>query len=243
MARGPDISLDIFDKRFSPEARPLFQDFHLKIVPETVVALVGPSGVGKSSLLRMIAGIDTNFSGKITVGGVAAEDTPPAGFVLQDARLLPWLTAIDNIRAVAPKIADAEAMALLGRVGLRGSENAYPHQLSGGMQRRVAIARAFSVNSSLLLLDEPFVSLDRHLVSELQNLFLDLIDVEKPTVILVTHLAEDAARLADRAVVLDGRPAGIVADLHFDKPRGERSPAERLELAERIAAHSAGVIA
>lgn len=231
MAAGPGIDIVLRDKRFATGTLPLFSDFALSIAPHSVTALVGASGVGKSSLLRIIAGIDTAFDGEVKVGGVAAKDAPPPGFVLQDARLLPWLTAIDNIRAVAPGIAETRALELLDRVGLHGAAEAYPHELSGGMQRRVALARAFSVNAELLLLDEPFVSLDRTLVNELQSLFLDLIEAERPTVVLVTHLAEDAARLADRAVLLRGRPAGIAADITLDVPRRERTVDDLLRFA------------
>jgi NitT/TauT family transport system ATP-binding protein/sulfonate transport system ATP-binding protein len=236
MATGPAIEIAIRDKRFAPDAPPLFADLRLSIAPESVTALVGPSGVGKSSLLRIVAGIDTAFDGEVRVGGTAARDAPPPGFVLQDARLLPWLTAIDNIRAVAPGIEDARALALLDRVGLHGAADAYPHELSGGMQRRVALARAFSVNAELLLLDEPFVSLDRVLVDELQALFVELVEAERPTVVLVTHLVEDAVRLADRAVALRGRPARIVSDIAFDIPRRNRTAEDRAQLAARIAA-------
>ena len=156
--------------------------------------------------------------------------------MLQDARLLPWLTAIDNIRAVAPDIAEARAIELLDRVGLHGAANAYPHELSGGMQRRVSLARDFSVNADLLLLDEPFVSLDRLLVDELLALFMDLVEQERPTVVLVTHLVEDAVRLADRAVALRGRPAEIVSDIAFAVPRRERTAGDRAQMAAQIVA-------
>ncbi len=236
MATGPGIEIAIRDKRFAPDAPPLFADFRLSIAPETVTALVGPSGVGKSSLLRMIAGIDTAFDGEVRVGGRPAHQAPPPGFVLQDARLLPWLTAIDNIRAVAPGIEDSRALALLDRVGLHGAADSYPHELSGGMQRRVALARAFSVNADLLLLDEPFVSLDRTLVDELQALFIELVAHERPTVVLVTHLVEDAVRLADRAVTLRGRPATIISDIALDTARRARTPADHARFAAQIAA-------
>jgi ABC-type nitrate/sulfonate/bicarbonate transport system ATPase subunit len=234
MATGPGISIHIRDKRFATSAEPLFTDFSLEIEPETVVSLVGASGVGKSSLLRMIGGIDADFDGQILVGGVPAREAPVPGFVLQDARLLPWLTALDNLRAVAPGVPVERALALLDRVGLRSAANAFPHELSGGMQRRVALARAFSVNARLLLLDEPFVSLDRTLVTELQTLFVDLIAAERPTVVMVTHLAEDAALLADRAVVLSGRPAQIVSDLAVGIPRHQRTASDRLRLSGEI---------
>jgi NitT/TauT family transport system ATP-binding protein/sulfonate transport system ATP-binding protein len=127
---------------------------------------------------------------------------------------------------------------MLRRVGLSGYENAFPHQLSGGMQRRVAIARAFSVNSRLLLLDEPFVSLDRSLVKEVEAVLTDLLDATQPTTVLVTHLPEDAAMLADRAVVLAGRPARIVADFRFDSRRGARSRVEIERITNQLAAAS-----
>ena len=223
MADGPRLNIDIEEKWFPGSAAPLLEDFHATIAPSQVVALVGPSGVGKSSLLRMIAGIDDDYTGSITVDGKAADAAPPAGFVFQDSRLLPWLSALDNIRAVREETTEAEARDLLARVGLAGSENAYPAQLSGGMQRRVALARAFSVNPRLLLLDEPFVSLDAHLVAGVQRVFLDLVRDTRSTAILVTHLPDDAARIADRAIVLGGRPARIVADIELTPARDTRS--------------------
>jgi NitT/TauT family transport system ATP-binding protein/sulfonate transport system ATP-binding protein len=129
-----------------------------------------------------------------------------------------------------------QAAEMLRRVGLAGYENAFPHQLSGGMQRRVAIARAFSVNSRLLLLDEPFVSLDRSLVQEVEAVLTSLLDATQPTTVLVTHLPEDAAMLADRAVVLADRPARIVADFRFDSRRSARSRAEIEHITNQLAA-------
>ncbi|MBI4923520.1 MAG: ATP-binding cassette domain-containing protein [Devosia nanyangense] len=235
MADGPQLNIDIVAKRFAVLPVPLMVDLHLEVAAASVVALVGPSGVGKSTLLRMIAGIDTDFAGTIVIDGVPAATAPPAGFVFQDARLLPWLTAEANIRAVREATTPAEARDLLGRVGLAGYENAYPHELSGGMQRRVALARAFSVNPRLLLLDEPFVSLDRHLVTEVQQVFLDLVRDTSATVVLVTHLPEDAARLADRAILLTGQPARIIADIVLPGLRGTRGAAEISRLIDEIA--------
>jgi NitT/TauT family transport system ATP-binding protein/sulfonate transport system ATP-binding protein len=234
---GPELKIEIEGKRFD-FLPPLLSDFSLTIAPSSVVALVGPSGVGKSTLLRMIGGIDTVFNGRVTVDGVPAAAAPPPGFVFQDPRLLPWLTALDNVRVVRQETTREEAAEILRRVGLAGYENAYPHQLSGGMQRRVAIARAFSVNSRLLLLDEPFVSLDRSLVKEIEALLQGLLDASRPTTVFVTHLPEDAAMLADRAVVLAGRPARIVADFRFDSRRGACSRIELEHIANQIAAAS-----
>lgn len=222
---GPELSIDIAEKLFAGFERPLFKDFRLTVAPATVVALVGRSGVGKSTLLRLLAGIDTNYAGSIRINGAAALTAPPAGLVFQDPRLLPWLTVLDNIVAVRPGVDRERARALLARVGLAGYEAAFPHQLSGGMQRRVALARAVSVNSGFWLLDEPFVSLDRQLADQMHRLVLQLSLVEAPTVVLVTHQPEDAARLADRAIVLAGRPAQIVADVALEGRPSERSPA------------------
>lgn len=234
---GPELKIEIEGKRFDILA-PLLSDFSLTVAPSSVLALVGPSGVGKSTLLRMIGGIDTVFRGTVSVDGVPAAEAPPPGFVFQDPRLLPWLTALDNVRVVRKETTRAEAAEMLRRVGLSGYEDAYPHQLSGGMQRRVAIARAFSVNSRLLLLDEPFVSLDRTLVQEVEAVLTSLLDVSQPTTVLVTHLPEDAAMLADRAVVLSGRPARIVADFRFESRRGARSRTELEHITNQIAAAS-----
>jgi NitT/TauT family transport system ATP-binding protein/sulfonate transport system ATP-binding protein len=225
MATGPGLSIQIAEKRLPGVETPLYEGFRLDIAPSEVVALVGPSGVGKSTLLRMIAGIDPVYSGAITVEGIPAAAAPPPGFVFQDPRLLPWLTSIGNIRAVNPACTEAQAREALLRVGLADAGELYPHQLSGGMQRRVALARALTANARLLLLDEPFVSLDRALVAEMHLLFDQLVAESRPTVIFVSHMIEDAVRLADRVILLRGRPAQIGADVSFSVPPPERDAA------------------
>lgn len=209
MAHGPGLTIAIAEKRFPGAGTPLFADFRLDIAPGSIVALHGPSGVGKSTLLRLIAGIDRDFTGSIAIDGLAPHQAPPPGYVFQDPRLLPWLTARDNVRAAAPAILPAVADAALARVGLAAAADSYPHALSGGMQRRVALARAIVTTPQLLLLDEPFISLDPALVDDMHALLATLIATTGATVIFASHHATDAARLADRVVVLEGRPARI----------------------------------
>ena len=151
--------------------------------------------------------------------------------VFQQYSLLPWLSVYQNVyEAVAAVQTDMDKAARqrlvrdsLERVGLAAHMHKKPSQLSGGMRQRVAIARAFAVHPRLLLLDEPFVSLDAHLVAGVQRVFLDLVRDTRPTAILVTHLPEDAAKIADRAIVLDGRPARIAADIELTPAPDSRS--------------------
>jgi ABC-type nitrate/sulfonate/bicarbonate transport system ATPase subunit len=218
MATGPEVSVALREMRFASAPEALFGALNFRVAPGEVVALIGPSGVGKTTLLRMIAGLQGGFDGAVLVGGVPPGQAPPPGFVFQDARLLPWLTAAENLRAVVPALTAPEVEALLERVGLGGQAAAYPRQMSGGMQRRLGVARALCVNPGLLLLDEPFVSLDRAMVQDLQSLLVTIFRAENPTVVLVSHDPQDAAALADRVVVLAGRPARIAADVALPRP-------------------------
>lgn len=235
MAQGPDLSITIDGPIFGSGA-PLFSDLSLKVPGGQVLALIGPSGIGKTTLLRILSGVEHRWHGEVLVGGQPAEKAPMPGYVFQDARLLPWLTVEENLRAVAPEMADARISELLREVGLAGQQKAWPHALSGGMQRRLALARALSVHPSLLLLDEPFVSLDRAMVRDLQALFLKVFSDFETTVVMVSHDPEDAARLADRAIVLLGRPARIAADMLLPGRRGHRSIEEISHITANFAA-------
>ncbi|MGZ9809332.1 ABC transporter ATP-binding protein [Pseudoroseicyclus sp. H15] len=224
MARGPELTLQLDRLVFG--GRTLFEGFTLHVPPGQVLALLGPSGVGKTTLLRIIGGAERGFQGEMRVGNQPAHEAPVPGYVFQDARLMPWLTVAGNLRAVAPGLSDGEIEELLGTVHLEGQADVFPHALSGGMQRRAALARALCVHPGMLLLDEPFVSLDRAVVRDLQGLFLRLIHEGSPTVVLVSHDPEDAARLADRVVLLSGRPVRIPADITPKVPAHERSEAD-----------------
>lgn len=235
MAPGPGLSISIAEKRFPGTTPPLFVDFRLEIAPGSVTALFGPSGVGKSTLLRLIAGIDRDFAGTIVIDGIPAHEAPPSGFVFQDPRLLPWLTARDNIRAAGATMSAEIADLALAQVGLADHATAWPHQLSGGMQRRVALARAFATNPRLLLLDEPFISLDAALVDDMHQLLADRIAAAGPTVIFASHNPAEVARLADRVITLAGRPATIARDLTFPLPPTQRDTATTAAHADQLA--------
>jgi NitT/TauT family transport system ATP-binding protein/sulfonate transport system ATP-binding protein len=234
MAQGPGLRLRIDRLALGPGA-PLFSDFRLHVPQGQVLALIGPSGAGKSTLLRILSGAEHRWQGEVLVGGQAPALGRMPGYVFQDARLLPWLTAEGNLRAVAPDLTAAHIAELLAQVGLAGHEQTWPHALSGGMQRRLGLARALSVEPDLLLLDEPFVSLDRAMVRDLQSLFLKVFTKGEPTVVLVSHDPEDAARLADRAVVIMGRPARIVTDVTLPGRAGERRPEDIARIASDLA--------
>ncbi len=194
------------------------QDVRFRVDAGQFVALVGPSGAGKTSLLNIVAGLDRDFTGEVTVDGAAT----PMGVVFQSPRLMPWLSVLDNIRLVLPESAgdDPQAVrALLRELELEGFENAFPGRLSGGMQRRVGLARAFAVHPRLLLMDEPFVSLDAPLARRLRELLLSLWSRLEPTVLYVTHDLTEALTLADRVLFLSPRPGHIVLDETVPLPR------------------------
>lgn len=232
MARGPRVTLSI--DRLAYGGRPLFDGFRLDVAAAETVALIGPSGVGKSTLLRIVAGVETGFAGSVLIDGSPVAEAPVPGLVFQDARLLPWLTCADNLRAVSPAVTPEAIAQALSAVGLAGVEAFWPRQLSGGMQRRLGLARALLVNPRLLLLDEPFVSLDRAVVRDLQALVARLIARAEATALLVSHDPQDAARLAHRVVLIAGRPVRIVAELALEGDPGQRNRAEVARCEDRI---------
>lgn len=221
MARGPGIDLSI--DRLQYGQRVLFEDFRLHVAPGETLALIGPSGVGKSTLIRILAGVERGFVGHALIDGQPAHEAPRPGLVFQDARLLPWESCAQNLSLVRPDASPATIAEALAAVGLDGVGGDWPRQLSGGMQRRLGLARALLVNPRLLLLDEPFVSLDRAVVRDLQALVAGLVARSQATAVLVSHDPGDAARLAHRVVLLDDRPVRIVADLALDAAPDQRN--------------------
>ncbi|MFQ8430285.1 ATP-binding cassette domain-containing protein [Amaricoccus sp. W119] len=199
---APVIALDLRSKAFG--AREVLGPISLAIAPGETVALTGPSGAGKTTLLRILAGLDRAFDGTLTAPERIA-------IVFQEPTLLPWRDARANIRLTTGVGAET-AERLLGEVGLRGRGDAYPGQLSLGQQRRLALARALAAEPELLLLDEPFVSLDPALVEEMLELTARALARRETASVFVTHARAEAERLADRVLTLGGDPARVVSE-------------------------------
>jgi len=202
----------------------------LSLESGTVAALVGPSGCGKTTLLRIVAGLDHDFAGSVTL---PAHGT--LGMVFQEPRLLPWRTVEQNVRLAAPQASDGELAMLFGTLGLTTHRNHYPGELSLGLARRVALARAFAVKPDLLLLDEPFVSLDNALAARLREELAELVKRRPVTTVLVTHNVEEAIDLADRLYLLSASPARVLAEVPIARPRTTHKPDELASLREEIA--------
>jgi NitT/TauT family transport system ATP-binding protein len=189
------------------------------------VTILGPSGCGKSTLLRMVAGLDTPSTGTIRLDGrTISRPGPDRGMVFQSYTLFPWLTVAQNIafglrEKGMPEAEQREIVAAyVEKVGLRGFENHWPKQLSGGMQQRTAIARALANDPAILLLDEPFGALDNQTRALMQELLLGIWEREKKTVLFVTHDIEEAIFIASRCLVMSARPGRIKADVAIDLP-------------------------
>jgi len=202
-----------------------------------VGALVGPSGCGKTTLLRIIAGLDRNFEGSVQL-----PDHGRLGVVFQEPRLLPWRTLEQNVRLAAPQVSDATLDALFGALGLASHRHHYPGELSLGLARRVALARAFAVDPDLLLLDEPFVSLDDALALRLRDELIDLVNRRPVTTLLVTHNLDEAIALADRVFLLTASPARVVAEIPIENPRTHRSAEEIAVVRAQIASKRKEVV-
>lgn len=218
----------------------VFDHFSLEIAPGELVSLVGASGTGKTTLLHLVAGLETADSGTIRVG----ENNGPirTGMVFQQPRLLDWISVAANIEIAATAAGQSASVVpeLLEAVGLSEYADAYPSVLSGGQRQRAAVARAFAVDPDVVLFDEPFSALDELTGRKLRRLLQTLLIERSVTGLLVTHNALEAAFLSDRVVVLAGRPAHIVADfpVGLARPRSTED-ATLFDLHRDIIAHIA----
>jgi len=207
--------------------RTVLADLRFTLEQEEIVALVGPSGCGKTTLLRIIGGLDKHYDGRIAW---AAGSAPRIGTVFQEPRLLPWRTVRQNIALVHPPD-PAAAEALLALLGLAPYGDLYPPALSLGMARRAAIARAFAVQPALLLLDEPFVSLDPAMAEQGRTVLATAWRTRRCAALLVTHDLAEAASLADRILLLSEGPARVVRELVVPEGSRRRGIAEGARVA------------
>ncbi|MFB6087015.1 MAG: ABC transporter ATP-binding protein [Haloarculaceae archaeon] len=206
------------------------------------VCIVGPSGCGKTTLFRIIAGLETSTEGEVRLGGERV--TGPAmdrGMVFQEYDLFPWRTVLENVifgleqQEMSAERRTERAREMIELVGLDGFADAYPNELSGGMKQRVGIARALAVDPALLLMDEPFGSVDAQTRNMLHDELLDIWEETRKTVLFVTHDVEEAVTLADRVVVLSSGPGSVteIVDIDLERPRS-RTDAAFGEHQERI---------
>jgi ABC-type nitrate/sulfonate/bicarbonate transport system ATPase subunit len=215
------------------ERHAVLADISFALGAGEVGVLVGPSGCGKSTMLRIFAGLDHDYQGRVSRPAGAR-----IGMVFQEPRLLPWRSVEDNVRIAAPQADEAKLSELFAILELNAHRNHFPGELSLGLARRVALARAFAVEPDFLILDEPLASLDEALAGRLREQIAMLVDARSVMTLLVTHDVDDAVRLGDRVFLLSPRPARILADLSIPTPRGARREAEiatiKADIARRI---------
>jgi len=245
-----DPHIQAKDVYFAYGSRLILKDINLTVPRGQVVALIGPSGCGKSTLLKLIQGIIQPSFGDVTIDGEPI--VGPSGdraTIFQQFGLLPWKTVLNNVlygtkyRRTGMSSAQRreQAMEWIHRVGLAGFENHFPRQLSGGMQQRVGIARAFAIRPSVLLLDEPFGAVDAQNAEIMRGELMRLVTETACTALLVTHNLDEALDVADRVVVMGAHPGVIKEDVRIDAPRGEdgcraewRHTTEHRELREQM---------
>jgi NitT/TauT family transport system ATP-binding protein len=218
--------LDVRDMSLSYGGHTVLRNFNLQVQDGDFVCLLGPSGCGKTSVLKLVAGLNRPDSGTISVDGKRV--TGPGverSMVFQNYGLFPWRTVLANVefslevRGVPKRERRDIARREIKRIGLAGFENHYPGQLSGGMQQRVGLARAFTKNPRILLMDEPFAAVDMQTRENLQEELLTLWEQVRTTVLFVTHSIDEALFLGDRVVVMSTPGGHVVADLRVDLPR------------------------
>jgi len=236
LSASPVNATHISKVHISSKGEPLLalHDVNFEVEQNEFFSIVGPSGCGKTTLLNLLAGFEQPTRGEICVGGKTI--TGPGwerAVVFQEYALFPWYTVSENIRygLKRKRLPDAEQKRLVehyvGLVGLRGFESRYPRELSGGMRQRVSIARALAVNPSILLMDEPFASLDVQTREYMQDELLKIWQSEPKTVIFVTHSIDEAIKLSDRIAIMGPRPGRIeeIKTVALERPRDPTNPA------------------
>lgn len=225
---GSKLSVHITSMRYpgSSDSEKLIEDLHCDVSPNTIVSFLGRSGIGKTTLLKMIAGIESNFEGQITIDGkVVTKPSRNVQMVFQDYRLLPWKTVSENIEFATRREdahADSEQVERwLKTVKLYDKKDAWPKTLSGGELGRVAFARAFVSSPTILLLDEPFSNLDMVAKINLQDELQEYLRIHKTTVIFVSHAIEDVVLLSDTIHLLSNDKMKVVKSFHVasERPR------------------------
>jgi len=225
-----DLTINITDKSYlnstEKSSKQVIKDLQLNLANNEFVCLIGPSGCGKTTLLNILAGLDTAFSGNILLN--ENHKAPKVGYVFQNPRLLPWRTVQENIElASEEKIKTLDF--LLESMGLATEKDTFPTHLSLGMSRRVAIIRAFAIDPDLLLMDEPFVSLDPPTARQAQQLLIDLWSKRPHKVLFVTHDLREAITLADRLIFLNSNPMSVITEIPVSIPRKERRQEAKIE--------------
>ena len=226
------ITVDIKNKTYPAKGKAMqhlaISDFRLSLQRDEFVCLVGPSGCGKTTLLNLIAGLDADFTGEISYDGRHGQ--PKIGYVFQNPRLLPWRTVRENIElALDEPTAPNTVNSLLEVMQLTPFQHVYPECLSLGMSRRVAVIRAFAINPDLLLMDEPFVSLDVPTASQARELLVNLWQQRPHTVLFVTHDVREAIALADRIIFLTSAPMTTLKEVIVPLARSERKDEQVIE--------------
>ena len=222
-----DLLVDIREKSYENKNKPSYNSAikNMKfIVPQgQFCCIVGPSGCGKTTLLNLLSGLDENLNGTIMYQDNSIPKNWPIGYMFQEPRLMPWLTVKQNVAIVTQQTAEEIKLSetLINEMGLNNYMNSFPSELSGGMQRRVAIARAFVNRPKILLLDEPFISLDETVGNLLRQMLLKLWENQKTTIIFVTHDLREAIYMSDRILFLSKGPSKVIHDLNIsiNRPR------------------------
>jgi len=234
VAAVSDIRISIINKTYAldhdkDQRLQAIAGLDFTVHPKQFVCLVGPSGCGKTTLLNMIAGLDKHYEGQIGMG--QTNMFPTIGYVFQNPRLLPWYTVRQNIELVFNDQPPASLIDnLLDSMQLMDAQHHYPQRLSLGMQRRVAIIRAFAINPHILLMDEPFVSLDAPTARQVRTLLHSLWRQRPHTVLFVTHDLREAIAMADRIIFLSSAPMRMVGDIEVNIARDQRHDDNQIEI-------------